>query len=392
MTLSLWRSALVLGLLSLVGPFAIDMYLPAMPEIVADLAVDETAIQATITAYFVGFGLAQMVYGPWADQAGRKLPIYVGLLVFLAGSVGAAMAGTAVELTAWRFLQGLGGASLMVLPRAIIRDLHTGAAATKLMALIMLVISISPMLAPLAGSFVVPVFGWRAIFFILCGGALLSLLVTGTMLPETLAKSDRVPFNLRALFRGMRTLILDRQFLSLTFVGAFGMASFFVFIASAAFVYRDQYGLGPTEFAIAFAVNAVGFFGACQLAAPLAERFGLTFVIRIGTAFFAGSATVLLALLLTTETHLFVLIAFLLCANAGFGLALPTTMVMALDEHGAIAGLASSFGGTLQMLTGGLMIVVTGPFFDGTAIPMVAVIAFCAVTSFALTFLVRARF
>ena len=122
MTLSLWRSALVLGLLSLVGPFAIDMYLPAMPEIVADLGVDETAIQATITAYFIGFGLAQMVYGPWADQAGRKLPIYVGLLVFLAGSVGAALAGTAVELTAWRFLQGLGGAALMVLPREVFFD------------------------------------------------------------------------------------------------------------------------------------------------------------------------------------------------------------------------------------------------------------------------------
>lgn len=392
MTLSLWRSALVLGLLSLVGPFAIDMYLPAMPEIVADLGVDETAIQATITAYFIGFGLAQMVYGPWADQAGRKLPIYVGLVVFLAGSIGAALAGTAVELTAWRFLQGLGGASLMVLPRAIIRDLHTGPTATRLMALIMLVISISPMLAPLAGSFVVPVFGWRAIFVILCIGALLSLAVTGAFLPETLPKSQRVPFQLGALTRGMRTLIRDRQFLALTFVGAFGMASFFVFIASAAFVYRDQYGLGPTEFALAFAVNAIGFFGACQLAGPLAERFGLAMVIRIGAAFFAGSATVLLALLLTTDTHLFVVIGFLLCANAGFGLVLPTTMVMALDEHGAIAGLASSFGGTLQMLTGGLMIVLSGPIFDGTAIPMVAVIAFCAVMSFALTFLVRTRF
>jgi len=392
MSLSLWRSALVLGLLSLVGPFAIDMYLPAMPEIVADLGVDETAIQATITAYFIGFGLAQMVYGPWADQAGRKLPIYVGLMVFLVGSVGAALAGTAAELTAWRFLQGLGGAALMVLPRAIIRDMYTGSAATKLMALIMLVISISPMLAPLAGSLVVPVFGWRAIFFIICGGAVVSLLVTGTMLPETLPKSGRVPFNLRMLLRGIRTLILDRQFLSLTFVGAFGMASFFVFIASAAFVYRDQYGLGPTEFALAFAVNAVGFFGACQLAGPLAERFGLTVVIRIGAAFFAASATILLALLLTTETHLFVMIAFLLCTNAGFGLAFPTTMVMALDDHGAIAGLASSFGGTLQMMTGGIMIVASGPFFDGTAIPMVSVIALCATASFALTLVVRPRF
>lgn len=279
----------------------------------------------------------------------------------------------------------------MVLPRAIIRDMHTGAAATKLMALIMLVISVSPMLAPLAGSFVVPSFGWRAIFFILAGGAVLSLLVTGGSLPETLPREDRVPFSLRALFRGLRTLLFDRQFMSLTFVGSFGISAFFVFIASAAFVYRDQYGLGPTEFALAFAVNAIGFFSACQLAGPLAERFGLATVIRAGTGFFAACACILLLLTLTMEAPLYLIIAFLLLANAGFGLALPTTMVMALDEHGAIAGLASSFGGTLQMLMGGLMILVTGPFFDGTVVPMVAVIATCATLAFLLALAVRSR-
>ncbi|MBO6559486.1 MAG: multidrug effflux MFS transporter [Nisaea sp.] len=391
MTLGLWRAALVLGLLSLVAPFAIDMYLPAMPEIVADFGVGEAEIQATITSYFIAFGIAQMIYGPWADQAGRKIPTIVGLLVFLAGSAGSALSGSATELVLWRCLQGLGGAALMVLPRAIIRDMYTGAAATKLMALIMLVISISPMLAPLTGSLVIPIGGWRAIFAIICAAAVVSLLITLTMLPETLPRSERVPLNVRALVRGMGGLLRDRNFMAYTFIGAFGISAFFVFIASAAFVYRGQYGLAPTEFAMAFAVNAIGFIGASQVAGPLAERFPLRKVIRGGTAFFAGAAMLLFACTLAFEVPLFLLVGLLVLAFSGFGLVFPTTMVMALEEHGDNAGLASSFGGTLQMLTGGLIVIAAGPFFDGTAVPLAGSIAVCAIIAFALTFAIRTR-
>ncbi|UUX51332.1 multidrug effflux MFS transporter [Nisaea acidiphila] len=392
MTQGLWRSALVLGLLSLVAPFAIDMYLPAMPEIAADFGVGEAEIQATITAYFIAFGVAQMIYGPWADQAGRKIPTLVGLAVFLLGSAGAALSGSSLELVAWRFVQGLGGAALMVLPRAIIRDLYTGAAATKLMALIMLVISVSPMLAPLAGSIVVAAAGWRAIFWIISAATVLSLAITMLGLPETLRRDMRVPLDLRVLARGVRELLQDRNFLAYTFIGAFGISAFFVFIASAAFVYRGQYGLGPTEFALAFAVNAIGFIGASQVAGLLAERFPLGRVIRGGTGIFAASALSLLAVTLATEAPLYLVAALMLFAFAGFGLVYPTTLVMALDEHGCNAGLASSFGGTLQMFTGGLMIVLTGPVFDGTVVPMAAVIAACATISFLLTLAVRVRY
>jgi DHA1 family bicyclomycin/chloramphenicol resistance-like MFS transporter len=389
MALSLGRSALILGSLALVGPFAIDMYLPAMPEIAQDFGVGETAIQATITSYFMAFGLAQMVYGPWADQSGRKLPIAVGLVIFLIGTAGAIFAATATELTAWRFVQGLGGAVLMVLPRAIIRDMYTGPTATKLMALIMLVISVSPMLAPLAGSMVIAYSGWRTIFVVIFVGALASTAMTMFVLPETLAKENRTPFKPRKLLVDMRTLMTDRNFLGLTFIGAFGMASFFVFIASAAFVYTNQYGLTPTGFSLAFAVNAIGFFSASQVAGPLAERLELAPAIRLGTAMFAGCSLTLLVIALTTNVALPVVVVFLFLANAGLGLVIPTTMVMALEEHGEIAGLASSLGGTLQMLTGGVMIVAAGPIFDGTVGPMVAVIAFCGVVAFALTFTTR---
>ncbi|MCC0029283.1 MAG: multidrug effflux MFS transporter [Brucellaceae bacterium] len=391
MSSSLLRSAIVLGSLALIGPFAIDMYLPAMPAIAADLGVNETAAQATITSYFIAFGLAQLVYGPWADQSGRKLPIYVGVGIFLVASAGAAWADSITQLIAWRFAQGLGGAVLMVLPRAIIRDLHTGAEATRLMAMIMLVISISPMLAPLAGSGVLQVAGWRMIFVILFFASFASLAMTAFLLPETLSVEHRVKVDLPSLTSHVKALLTDPGFMGLTFIGGFGMASFFVFLASASFVYTGQFGLSPTGFSLAFAINAIGFFAASQAAGPLAEKFGLSRVIHAGSAIFAAFAILLLAIALGGGASLPVVVGLLFCANAGLGLVIPTTMVLALDNHGDVAGLASSLGGTLQMLTGGVMIVAASPFFDGTVTPMIAAIALCGVISYALTVMTLQR-
>lgn len=377
--MSMLRAALILGLLSAVGPFAIDMYLPAMPAIAAALNADVTAVQLTLTSYFVAFGLAQLFYGPWADQVGRKLPLYTGVGIFILGSVGCALAPSIGWLIAARAVQGMGGAVLMVVPRAIVRDMHTGTQATKLMAMIMLVISVSPMLAPLAGSGLIVFGGWQIIFWVLAIVALLSLTLVGTVLPETLAVEHRVKVNLANLWSGTKVLVRDPVFMGLTLIGGFGFSSFMVFIASAAFVYTDQFGLTPTGFSIAFAINAVGFFGASQMAAPLGEKFGILPVMRLAVIGFAGFAIMLLLIGLAGFASLYVIIAGLFCANACLGLILPTTMVVALDPHGDIAGLASSLGGTLQMVTGGLMVVVTGLFFDGTAVPMIAAITLCAV-------------
>jgi DHA1 family bicyclomycin/chloramphenicol resistance-like MFS transporter len=375
---SLLRTAVILALLSMVGPFAIDMFLPAMPQIAADFAVPETAVQNTITFYFLAFGVAQLIYGPWADMAGRKRPIYVGLTIFAIGSAAASMAGSIEALVAARFVQGLGGAAVMVVPRAIIRDMYTGPEATRLMALIMLVISVSPMLAPLAGAGVVALGGWRAVFVLLTGAALLCLTLAALAQPETLHPDKRVPVNLRALLAGARVLFRAPVFLGLTFIGAFGMASFFVFISFAPFVYVEDFGLSPTGFSLYFAVNALGFFGASQLAGPLSTRFGARRVMLWGTIGFAGFTGLLLAFALAGLAGLAVITACLFFGNAFMGLVIPTSMVIALDDHGDIAGLASSLGGTLQMLVGGLMVVIAGPFFDGTARPMIAMIAICA--------------
>ncbi len=391
MQAGLFRSAVILGLLSCVGPFAIDMYLPAMPTIAADLNASIAAVQGTVTAFFIAFGLAQLVYGPWADQAGRKPPLYVGVSIFIAGSIGCILSQDVTGLTAFRFVQGLGAAVVMVVPRAIIRDMHTGHAATRLMALIMLVISVSPMLAPLAGSVVIAVTTWRGIFWVLCAAAVASLVMTALLLPETLAPSDRVRVNMRSLLAGSKTLLTDRMFMGLTFIGAFGMASFFVFITSASFVYTGQFGLSPTGFSLAFAVNAIGFFASSQLAAGLGQRFGARPVIRWATAGFAICACATFALVAAGLTSLPVVMGGLFLGNAFLGLVIPTVMVLALDDHGDIAGLASSLGGTMQMLTGGLVTALAGPYFDGSALPMLAAIAICGIIAASLAMLVLSR-
>ncbi len=379
------RPALVLGLLSCIGPFAIDMYLPAMPDIGAALGTDVQGMQTTVTAYFIAFGLAQLIYGPWADAAGRKRPLYVGIGIFLIGSLICTLAPSSEWLIVGRAVQGLGGAALMVVPRAIIRDLYTGHAATKLMAAVMLVISVSPMLAPLAGSGLMAVAGWRAIFAALLVAGVLSLLVLTFAQPETLAKADRQPLDFAAMRRGAKVLLTDRGFLGLTFLGGFGMASFFVFIASASFVYTQGFGLSPTGFSLAFAINAIGFFASSQMASGLGLRFGSRRVIAVAATGFALTTVALFGVALAGGATLLVCIGGLFLANAFLGLVIPTTMVLALDDHGDIAGLASSLGGTLQMLAGGLMIAASGPFFDGTATPMLGAIALCGVLAFVLS-------
>lgn len=385
------KNAVILGLLSAVGPFAIDMYLPALPAIAAGLSASTAAVQMTLMSFFVAFGLCQLVYGPLSDMVGRKPPLYFGLAIFIAGSVGCALAPSIEWLIAFRFVQGIGASAMMVIPRAIIRDLHTGHDATRLMTLMMLVFSVAPILAPLAGSALIVPFGWRAVFVAVGAVSLVGLALVAFALKETRPVEHRLRVSLAALAGGFGRLLVDYRFLGLTFVGGFGMASFFTFLASSSFIYIDRFGLTPTQYSFAFSVNAIGFIGASQFAAGLGMRFGMPRVILTAISACAFFAMVLFLVTAAGYASLEVLIALLFVTFAFLGLVIPTSMVLALEEHGPIAGMASALGGTLQMVAGGLMIVVTSVFFDGTALPMVATIALCTFASFALAALTLRR-
>ncbi len=385
---SLARPALILGLLSCLGPFAIDMYLPAMPVIGGALGASPMVMQSTITAYFAAFGIAQMFYGPWADQSGRKLPLYAGIAMFVLGTILCMTAASPTGLIVGRFVQGLGGAALGVVPRAIVRDMMTGAEATRMMSKIMLTFSVSPMLAPLVGSALLVITGWRGIFGALLIASMVSLALLALAQPETLSKDNRRPFKMGFLLKGCGALLVDKTFMLLTFVGAFGFGSFFIFLASASYVYQQGFGLSSTQFSIAFAVNAMAFIGASQGASRATVRFGNMPVLIWASAGFALAAVGLLGLALLGLVNLWVCMAGLALANAFLGLIVPATMVMALDDQGDKAGLASSLGGTLQMLAGGAMVVALGPWLGASATPMIAGIAFAATVTLVLTLLV----
>lgn len=366
------RMALVLGLLSAVGPFAIDMYLPALPVIGQSLQAQVGPVQWSLTAFFLALGIGQVVYGPVSDMFGRKPPLYFGLALFLVTSVGCALAGDIRTLVALRFLQGLGAAAGTVIPRAVVRDLHTGHEAARLMALLMLVFSVSPLLAPLMGSGVIALAGWRGVFWMVALLGLASLVLVHRALPETRPQAQRTASTLAHAWAAYRTLLGHGRFLGLVGIGGFTLAGFFVFLAGSPFVFINHYGLSPVQYSLAFSINAAAFFASAQFTARLGRRFGLERVAR-WAASGAGAAMLLLwSHYLLGGDSLALLLALYFVASGFMGLVIPTTSVLALDDHGPIAGTASALMGMLQMLAGTVAIGVTGLFATDSPLPMVS--------------------
>ncbi len=381
------RNTIVLGLLAAIGPFAIDMYLPALPTIAADLKASTAATQMTLMAFFMAFGICQIVYGPVSDMVGRKPPLYFGLVVFALGSVGCALSTSVEMLIAFRVLQGIGASAVMVIPRAIVRDLHTGTEAARMMSSIMLVFSVAPILAPLTGSALIVPFGWRAVFVAITVVTVLTFVLLTVSLPETRPPESRIKVSVANVLGGFGQLLRDGRFLGLTFIGGLGMSSFFAFLASSSFIYIDHFGLTPTTYSLAFSLNAIGFIGASQFAATLGQRFSMARVVGAAVGCYALFAVILFAVTAAGVDSLPVLMGLLFVSFAFLGLVIPTTMVLALEEHGPIAGMASALGGTIQMVAGGVVIVLTSLFFNGTALPMVTTIMLCSLGALALSVL-----
>jgi MFS transporter, DHA1 family, multidrug resistance protein len=373
------RNAITLGLISAIGPFAIDMYLPALPDIGRNLHADIGAVQMSLTVFFIALSLGQSVYGPLSDMIGRKAPLYLGLGLFSIGSIGCALAPSIEVLIAFRFLQGIGACAGMVIPRAIVRDLHTGVDATRLMSLLMLVFSISPILAPLTGSFVIQLGGWRAVFWAVLVAAVVGWAILGT-LAETRPPAERAASSIRGAFAAYGVLLRDRHFLGLAFISGFGLSSFFVYLSNSPFVLIEHYHLSPRLYSVCFSANAASFFAVAQFTGWFAARFGLRRLVRGAVIVYATVMLALLAAFAAGVDSLYVLAAFLFVGYGCLGLVIPTTAVLALEEYGEISGTASALIGTVQFVTGAVIMLFVGSFLNGTAtaLPMVAGIAGCA--------------
>ncbi|WP_248730363.1 multidrug effflux MFS transporter [Pseudomonas sp. MWU13-2517] len=381
---SLAHLALLLGLITAIGPFAIDSYLPALPTLGASLHASPAAVQMSLTVFFVIIGVCQLFYGPISDVFGRKPPIYAGLAIFAVASVGCALAPTIEVLIGFRALQAFGACAGMVIPRAIVRDLYTGHEAARLMALLMLVMSVSPILAPLAGSVVISLWSWREVFAVLAVVSLLCLVMTIVQLPETHPAERRLGRTLGNAIGSYGALLRDPVFIGLSLVSGFGLATFFVFIGSAPFVYIEYFGLTPTQFSLCFALNAASFFTMSQLTARLSARFGLAPLIRWSVIAVAGVLG-LLAVTTAWSSNLVLMMSLLFIGFGFLGLLLPAAGVLSLEDHGAVAGSASALLGAIQMITGAVCMALVGVFADHTPAPMLVGIALCAAAALLVT-------
>ena len=368
------RLILVLGSLIALGPLTIDMYLPALPAIVDDLATSSSTVQLTLTGTLVGLALGQLVIGPLSDALGRRRPLIAGTALHIVASLGCALAPNIAVLGALRVVQGLGAAAAAVIAMAVVRDLFSGSSFAQLLSRLLLVMSAAPILAPTLGSELLRWTQWRGIFAALMVFGVLLMLIATFGLSETLPPGRRQRGGVLSTARLYRSLLRDRAFVGLVLVAALAMAAIFAYVAGSSFVMQEQYGLSEQQFGFAFGAGAIGLIAATQGNVRLLRRYSpqqiLTAALLIGSA----AALVLLGVAATGFGGLPALLGALWLALTAIALAMPNAPALALSRHGEAAGTASALLGAVQFGVGAVTAPLVGVLGNG-AVAMALLIA-----------------
>lgn len=378
------RLAILLGALTAFGPLAIDMYLPAFPQITRDLGARPGAVQLTLAAYLLGVGICQMFHGPLADRFGRRAPLLAGCGLFTLGALVCASSQSIGMLMAARLLQALGGAAGPVVARAIVRDLMDGRDAARFYAHLMLVMGIAPLVAPWLGGQLLIFASWRWIFVVQAGFGLACCLAVALTLRETLPRERRVHGGLGPVMATFAGLLRHRVFISYVLISGFSSAMMFAYISGSPFVLIELHGVTPQHFGFFFGANALGLVGATQLNRWLHNHFTLPAILQSALVSCATVGVTLVICGLTGWGGLPVLAISLFLCLASIGLAGPNLMTAALSPFKKTAGSASALLGAAQLGMGGLSGAVVGLLHNGTSLPMTSVIAFCGLAGLAV--------
>ena len=350
----------LLGTLCIITPFAVDMYLPAFSAIAAGYRTTTPQISLSLSTYFIGFALGQVLYGPLLDRFGRKRPLYFGLAVYIVFSIGCALAPNLRSFAAFRFLEALGGCVAQVAAIAMVHDFFQVKESAKIFSLLFLMIGTSPLLAPTIGSAVMGALGWPWIFGLLAAIAFLVLALVFLLLPEGHAPDRGVSLRPAPILAEFRDIAKDPQFLTYTLAGAFSFAGLFAFVAGSPIIFMDGFHLGARAFGLVFAVLVMGFIGGSQANVFLLRRFGsrqifltaLSLQVLIGICFLAAIYSGIAGL----KSVLVLFFAFLSC----IGLTFPNAAALALARFSRNAGRASALFGFLQNGAGALISVGIG--------------------------------
>jgi DHA1 family bicyclomycin/chloramphenicol resistance-like MFS transporter len=359
-----------------------DLYLPALPSIVAAFGTDVARVQLTLSVFLAAFAMAQLVFGPLSDRFGRRPLLLLGTVLYVVASL-ACMAASSIEmLIACRFAQAVGACSGSVLGRAVIRDAYAPADAARVLAYVATAMAVAPALGPVAGGWLTVTFGWRATFAALAGFGAIAALGVLVLVPETNRKRDPDALRVQVLLANYRELLGSRPFLSRAAVAAFAYSGIFAFISGSPYVLIEVVGLSPDRFGLCFGAAVLGWALGSFGGARLGHRLGLEGLLRWGTILTAAAGLTGLTAALAAAPSVAGVVLPMMVFMVGAGFASPTALALAIGPYPTRAGLASSLLGFLQLTTASLIGIAVGLGYDRSAVPMMTALALVGVGAF----------
>ena len=381
---------LLLSFLTALGPLSMDMYLPSLPEIGRTLHAPILDVQLTISSYLFGFAVGQIFYGPISDRLGRKPILLAALVLYGVASIGCAAAQSIHGLIALRFLQALGGAGVIVLARAVVRDLYSGARASRELSLMGSITAFAPIVAPMIGGILQTAFGWRATFLLLVIFAGIAGAVAARLLPETLRKPTAGPFSLAAMGALYRSVLVHRGFLANLGILTTTFVGLFAWVSGAPIVMQGtSYGLTPLVFGVTFAMGAAGYMLGAFIASRVVMRLGIDRTMGIGCVILAAGGLIMAAVVALHLANVIWFVGAMTIYLAGLGLALPAAMAAALTPFPDRAGTASSLMGFTQQSGAAIAAAAIGLYLGKSAWPVAGVVATMGCIALAIWALTR---
>ncbi|MBD0408722.1 Bcr/CflA family efflux MFS transporter [Bacillus sp. 1021] len=365
--------AFLLGMLAILGPLNIDMYLPSFPEIAEDLSARASLVQLSLTACLIGLTIGQVVVGPLSDAKGRRKPLLLCIFLFALFSLFCALAPNITTLVIARFLQGFTASAGLVLSRAIVRDVFTGRELSKFFSLLMVITAVAPMVAPMTGGAILllPFASWHTIFLFLTVIGFLLVLIIALKLTETLPPEKRIPSSIGNSVRTMGSLLKDRSFIGYALTVGFIHGGSFAYVSGTPFVYQDIYGVSPQVFSILFGINGLAIISGSFIIGRFGGIIHEKSLLRIGVIT-AMTATAVLLVMTIIHGPLAALVISIFIYMITIGMTLTSTFTLAMEKQGHRAGSASALLGMLPLLLGSIVSPLVG-MNEATAVPMGAI-------------------
>lgn len=379
----------ILAFMSSLAPLTTDMYLPALGEVQATFATTPFYVQLSLAVFFVAFALGQLLYGPLSDIYGRKKPLYVGITLFIVASLACISFDSVDSFITFRFLQALGGCAGVVIARAIINDNFELKEAASAFALMMVVSSLAPMLAPVFGSFLLDYFSWKSIFATLFAlGILLFILIVFGIQEKNPSRKEKL--DVKNILSNYKCILKDRRFRIYVLSASFVMATIFAYITGSSFIFREYFGLSEKAYGILFGVNAISFMIFANINARIVRKYSPYAVLPYAFIVMFGIALVLIVVGWLDLGFLpFEILLFLMLGMNGF--IVPNTTTLAMARFKRISGSASAILGTAQFAFAGAISFIVGAVGANTPFPLALVIACCLFLACGIYFSLNAR-